>query len=997
MEYFQRIYTNNNLEDYLNNNPFLTSHIGKTLIDIEGKINFPDFRKYKDETTTQFNKSFFIDQNNNIDNIDKLNIFTFYTFQKINFNIISNINDNLFNSNEYINHNEDIILLFKGGNIMNYYINNMISTLSINPNDPTNSFRSFIKDPNGSINVSGVSDTDYSIYILTNDERKFNLIYKYVSDLLYKSLVEIRNIFEQLLNANINNIKDFFKIDNIQNLINNQNFNLVNENENIPNKNILKIEYNIIKELDIIIFDDNILQIQSEQNKFIQKFTNISNKIVNILINSQIIKRDNHYTFKFSIFKDIYNSARYIKILSCILHFFAKYIYHLKKIPESSDFCFISININNIIQQQRIISNSCLNNVLVELNEFYSRNKINTFLNSICTEFNNDNFRKNSFYEYAPGKLKYIKEYKMKYDNNNGIQILNPVINKNNRYINYNLFNLNDLDNRINPSNNYISLNIPTTYLSKKNDFILHNIPDINFTEYIQNNKNEYYHYITVNSSINYMIEGSHIVQFDLYRIKLNVLLSHIIEVDKNNSKTVNSLNIPSEFIDVSIPKFNDMVLSKFRKKIYDSNYTYNNFFAKLSFGNKKNIFMYNLSYLIEDLSIVLFSQNNFIPWADSKYNKRLKRITILSCILFIKNSSNNKDRYFKTKVYLLSLNMILKDICKNLYTYYNNNYVINPMLPIEYQTELLGINNNFNIENIKNLINNLISNNNNQHLFDKEIINNFVGNSEYFNIDYNKLNQLINLHDPPNFNLILKDYFNKLFSFLFRNIIYDIVDQNSLYKYIESTIYKYKITFNTKKDKDKFIKEKFRIENYKCLKFFSNIFEIIIMFFLFNNNIDVQNYIDQHGIYLSSGNLLHGGGVLKNNKIISVQNKNIENLLFNNKKLINHTLDNNIYKKEFNSINNKKSKNMIEIKEKSIQFNNVLIEDLDCDFKKNNNITNDITNDLYCGISDDYEPSFNLKKNNKSKKEEYIKSILKIKNIISNNKNLKINDFFKK
>jgi hypothetical protein len=46
MEYFQRIYTNDNLENYLHNNPLLTSHIGKTLIDIEGKIEFPDFRKY---------------------------------------------------------------------------------------------------------------------------------------------------------------------------------------------------------------------------------------------------------------------------------------------------------------------------------------------------------------------------------------------------------------------------------------------------------------------------------------------------------------------------------------------------------------------------------------------------------------------------------------------------------------------------------------------------------------------------------------------------------------------------------------------------------------------------------------------------------------------------------------------------------------------------------------------------------------------------------------
>ena len=137
MKYFSTESRNINLTNFLNTNPLLTSHIGKTYTDILGKKNYPDSRKYKDETTTQFNETFFKNANRNIDN---LNNFTFYAFQKINFDIISNINDRLIIRNEYIKHNEDIILIFKGGNIISYYINKILNIIS---ND---NLSSFIKD-----------------------------------------------------------------------------------------------------------------------------------------------------------------------------------------------------------------------------------------------------------------------------------------------------------------------------------------------------------------------------------------------------------------------------------------------------------------------------------------------------------------------------------------------------------------------------------------------------------------------------------------------------------------------------------------------------------------------------------------------------------------------------------------------------------------------------------------------------------------------------------
>jgi hypothetical protein len=73
---------------------------------------------------------------------------------------------------------------------------------------------------------------------------------------------------------------------------------------------------------------------------------------------------------------------------------------------------------------------------------------------------------------------------------------------------------------------------------------------------------------------------------------------------------------------------------------------------------------------------------------------------------------------------------------------------------------------------------------------------------------------------------------------------------------------------------------------------------------------------------------------------------------------------------KDNKKLNNIKDNNLIKIQEKSIRFNDILIEDLDCNFKINAN-----TKNLYCGVlDDDYEPSdeykqfFNLKINNKYK-----------------------------
>jgi hypothetical protein len=402
MNYFELRPRNVNLINNLRQNPLLTSHIGKTYTDILGKKNFPDARKYKDETTSNFNETFFIEEIDGINNIDNLNNFTFYVFQKINFDIISNINTLLTAHGEFIKHNEDILLVFKGGNILNYYANNILNNID------SNHLRNFFND----LKATSISDTDFSIYILNDSEPKYNVIYKYLSDLLYESLIDIRdnfeNLFENKIDRNPNNLFDFVNIyqlnDNImfdRRVIDATNRYILIDEATELNTNILTIDNEIHIILESIVFDDyQILQVANGLNNLTLQFNNMTRELIQKLNDYEIIHNINNLDlFKFSLYKDIYTASRYIKILITIEYIITKYLlYYNNNINILQvDIRRLYSNIQMIIDLQTVISNRSLENILYELNDFYTRDKITLFLNSICNKFNQDEYRKNNY------------------------------------------------------------------------------------------------------------------------------------------------------------------------------------------------------------------------------------------------------------------------------------------------------------------------------------------------------------------------------------------------------------------------------------------------------------------------------------------------------------------------------------------------------------------------------------------------------------------------
>lgn len=237
--------------------------------------------------------------------------------------------------------------------------------------------------------------------------------------------------------------------------------------------------------------------------------------------------------------------------------------------------------------------------------------------------------------------------------------------------------------------------------LEKRRNAIVHANKNLNEPTNIINTEPDFLHYITYNTSI-LKLRSSGTSDFDLFRIKFNVCLKDAIEeyvleedyekfvkklkiqqkerdlenerdntkknlfisreeflkfIDDNKFKLVQqkkeNFNVPSEFIDVSIPSFQDVTAQHFIKNSENQNIS--NIFKVID-----DTFLYSDCYskteIYEDLNIVLFSQNTYFPWVDKKYDKRIRRLITM---LVISNLVFNNGKY--------ALESKMKNILKNL------------------------------------------------------------------------------------------------------------------------------------------------------------------------------------------------------------------------------------------------------------------------------------------------------------------------------------------
>jgi len=748
-------------EEYLKKEPLLMNHLISNKTNFLIKRIYTDYRAYKDESTNIFNEVFFS---------DKTTIFRFlyYCYQQINYDIISNINDELNKYHTVLQSNEEILLISKGGNMMSLFINKILNGLN-----KTNSNK--IKK---NTKISGISDTDLTIYLLTENELRFNLIYSIITPLLYESLKKIRSYFNNIMNSN----------------------NQIVNNNKIPFNNNIKI----------IDRNDKKYTIEYISKKYKQIYDIILNKNIQYLqdIVYELIFDKNNYL----IFDDIHIGSRYINILQCI-----KYYYNLKIIQFNKNNFDDIIGI--IIDQQRKIIEINLNKTLIELKDFYQKDKINNFLKKLSNTFNS-NYRDKKYYKYTNFYTLPINEYILTGNtnfNNNFLKNNNNLENNlSNNSLQNNLSN-NSLQNNLevnknnnkklrNNNKNLSKIQINFEYndveyikenenniirLLERKDFIIKNIQSIYFNGYLES-KTKNNHYISINSTINNRVYN-HIVNFDLFRIKLNIELPNIIinnykGIDQNkklifeNNDELKTISIPSEFLDVSIPKFNDINLIKFKNNFKFEDF--NKYFSILNFEknniNYLNIITYNLEYLIDDLNMVLYKQNTFIPWMDMKYEKRINRLCCLSLLLIIKKNIRSN----------------------NIQTHIDN--LIENLENLKDLFQIYPINKKNTIDKIKKNIENNIKNKNNC-LFTKEIISNFLYSDKYFKY-YNINNDIENI-------------FNLSFEFIYNIINIEINNDNNLYNFLNYKLESYNYKFIDDNEKNNYIRNTYKTEFIEFLK----------------------------------------------------------------------------------------------------------------------------------------------------------------------------------
>jgi len=141
---------------------------------------------------------------------------------------------------------------------------------------------------------------------------------------------------------------------------------------------------------------------------------------------------------------------------------------------------------------------------------------------------------------------------------------------------------------------------------------------------------------------------------FELIRLKRNIR----IEVFPLGVKSI-TMSVPSELIDVSIPKIGDDSLETMKDDIgrYVQLYTYGDF----------QFYGVTLDYLLYDLSDILFLKFDY-PWEDPKYEKRFTRYFI--CLLLdtiVRSYSRRSNCNIKSEMVKLRENAnILKEYLDN-------------------------------------------------------------------------------------------------------------------------------------------------------------------------------------------------------------------------------------------------------------------------------------------------------------------------------------------
>jgi hypothetical protein len=284
--------------------------------------------------------------------------------------------------------------------------------------------------------------------------------------------------------------------------------------------------------------------------------------------------------------------------------------------------------------------------------------------------------------------------------------------------------------NQLNPDNFEFREKLSTFVLSK-NDAIETKSTIVDIFADIYNQIILRNHFTSYNATIKKIrANGLITTDFDLMRSKFNIIINNSQIIYKNREE--HQATIPSEFIDVSIPRFEDDGRKKFFLHICSHNF----YPVYLELGNaNKRIFTYSPTETLEDLVYLLTEKNLLEPWLDKKYGKRLTRMIVLFIMDLVYKNTINPD--LRSQNYDKYKNFIKLSYVLNNYLEGNiNNYPshIFASFLIGYNQDNIDDINNINLENYLNTFNNFSQ----QWLINNEIP------QFYINHDYIYVKKLI-------------------------------------------------------------------------------------------------------------------------------------------------------------------------------------------------------------------------------------------------------------
>lgn len=534
-----------------------------------------------DISTDTFIKVIFADDKNYYLFLNYVNFLDFYLNYYGNLDLVNN-------SFPPLGKDEAVETFFKGGNVMSYHFSRVIISPRIKE-----LFAAYFKK----------SDFDFSVNILTNSDNRFNLIKKYFYNWILSFLKQTSHLFNHYLEKVLKAGPDY---------VSKQNNRLLDNFRSDEEEDKFSITYRIIKEFINLPQMEQTMKIIREYQRlygegeipFIRSIDVNTNGYVNIRFDRAeiITKSDNfpsHDILAFNIVIDNYNNYIWRSFLESYQGFYQKSKYHAMILYPYLKY-LVHPNSDHEYHYEQLIDDLIHYNFsLIKSNRFYTLEKLTMMTEMISQSLT---ALTDTYYEIN-------SQNPPAYD-----ELSDPAA-----FSRYRV---------INPQ--------PQVKIAPRADFIVYNdFQSMLGTKVVELDKKDdinHVHYVSGNFTIRNVSRNGPITDFDLFRIKFNIVALDTID---KNGKLLEEFNIPSEFIDISITSILSSLYHE-DEEIFVMPIEVEGFLLP-----NIPVRSHSYVYFINDLSRVLFRDAGFIPWTKGKYEKRIKRLLLLIYLYDIRHQTN--------------------------------------------------------------------------------------------------------------------------------------------------------------------------------------------------------------------------------------------------------------------------------------------------------------------------------------------------------------------